>query len=100
MADRLTETPDLAGLPRWPLDQVREMLRLDGTPDFPARPDWLILALAPDGRWLGTSAMIRFRTRPVLYNELTAVVPEARGAGWPCRSSFRPLPAPRGKATC
>ncbi|MFB9990572.1 GNAT family N-acetyltransferase [Deinococcus oregonensis] len=81
VADRLTETPDLAGLPRWPLEQVREMLRLDGTPDFPARPDWLILALAPDGTWLGTTAMIRFRTRPVLYNELTAVMPQARGRG-------------------
>lgn len=81
VADRLTETPDLAGLPRWPLAQVREVLRLDGTPDFPSRPDWLILALAPDGAWLGTTAMIRFRTRPVLYNELTAVIPEARGRG-------------------
>lgn len=81
VADRLTETPDLVGLPRWPLAQVREILRLDGTPDFPARPDWLILAVAPDGEWLGTSAMIRFRTRPVLYNELTAVISTARGRG-------------------
>lgn len=81
VADRLTETPDLAGHPRWPLDQVREMLRLDGTADFPARPDWLILAVAPGGAWLGTTAMIRFRTRPVLYNELTAVIPGARGRG-------------------
>ncbi|ANE42811.1 GNAT family N-acetyltransferase [Deinococcus puniceus] len=80
-ADRLTETPDLAGHPRWPLAQVREMLRLDGTPDFPARPDWLILAIAPDGEWLGTSAMIGFASRPFLYNELTAVIPAARGRG-------------------
>ncbi|UQN07179.1 GNAT family N-acetyltransferase [Deinococcus sp. QL22] len=81
VADRLTETPDMAGHSRWPLEQVREMLRLDGTPDFPARPDWLILALAPDGTWLGTTAMIGLVSRPFLYNELTAVIPKARGRG-------------------
>jgi GNAT superfamily N-acetyltransferase len=81
VADGLTQTPDLAGHPRWPLAQVRETLRLDGTPDFPARPDWLILAVAPSGEWLGTTAMIGFRTRPFVYNELTAVIPEARGRG-------------------
>ncbi|GGR72772.1 GNAT family N-acetyltransferase [Deinococcus seoulensis] len=77
VADRLTETPDLAGHPRWPLTRVREILRLDHDP----RPDWLVLALGPDGEWLGTSAMIRFRSLPFAYNELTALHPQARGRG-------------------
>lgn len=77
VADRLIETPDLAGHPRWPLTQVREILRLDHDP----RPDWLVLALGPDGEWLGTSAMIRFRSLPFAYNELTALHPQARGRG-------------------
>ncbi|MFW8627218.1 GNAT family N-acetyltransferase [Deinococcus sp. ME38] len=77
VADRLIETPDLAGHPRWPLSQVREILRLDHDP----RPDWLVLAVDPDGEWLGTTAMIRFRSLPFAYNELTALHPQARGRG-------------------
>lgn len=77
VADRLIETPDLAGHPRWPLSQVREILRLDHDP----RPDWLVLAVGPDGEWLGTTAMIRFRSLPFAYNELTALHPQARGRG-------------------
>lgn len=75
VADRLTEAPDLAGHPRWPLSQVREMLRLDHDP----RPDWLILAVSPGGEWLGTTAMVQ--VRDFVYNELTATHPQARGRG-------------------
>ncbi|GMA17260.1 GNAT family N-acetyltransferase [Deinococcus metallilatus] len=74
-ADRLIETPDLAGHPRWPLAQVRETLHLDHA----AYPKWLILAVGPDGEWLGTTAMVRYRE--MAYNELTAVHPRARGRG-------------------
>ncbi|WP_034385897.1 GNAT family N-acetyltransferase [Deinococcus sp. YIM 77859] len=74
-ADRLPETPDLAGHPRWPLPQVREILHLDHDP----RPDWLILAVGPQGEWLGTTAMVRYRE--MAYNELTATHPQARGRG-------------------
>lgn len=75
VADRLTETPDLAGHPRWSLGQVREILHLDHDP----RQDWLILALGQQGEWLGTTAMVRIRD--FVYNELTAVHPAARGRG-------------------
>lgn len=74
-ADRLTETPDLAGHPRWPLSQVREMLRLD----HGGRLDWLIVAVSPRGEWLGTTAMVQIRE--FVYNELTATHPGARGRG-------------------
>ncbi|GGM20824.1 GNAT family N-acetyltransferase [Deinococcus aerophilus] len=77
VADRLTETPDLAGHPRWPLEQVREILRLDHAP----RPEWLVLAVGPDGQWLGTTAMVAVASGTVAYNELTAVAPGARGRG-------------------
>lgn len=75
IADRLTETPDLAGHPRWPLAQVREVLHLGHDP----HPDWLILALGPEGEWLGTTAMVAYRD--MAYNELTAIHPAARGRG-------------------
>ncbi|MEF2280193.1 GNAT family N-acetyltransferase [Deinococcus sp. YIM 134068] len=75
VADRLTETPDLAGHPRWPPPQVREMLHLGHDP----RPDWLILAVSPEGEWLGTTAMVQIRD--FVYNELTATHPQARGQG-------------------
>lgn len=75
VADRLTETPDLAGHPRWPLGEVRAILHLDRDP----RPDWLLLAVGPGGEWLGTTAMVRIRD--FVYNELTAVHPAARGRG-------------------
>ena len=77
VADRLTETPDLAGHPRWPLLQVRDVLHLDSDP----RPDWLILAVGNEGEWLGTTAMIRFQHASMAYNELTATHPQARGRG-------------------
>nr|WP_174368944.1 GNAT family N-acetyltransferase [Deinococcus sp. JMULE3] len=75
VADRLTETPDLAGYPRWTPMQVRGALRLETDP----RPDWLILALGPGGEWLGTTAMVGFQHLPFVYNELTATHPQARG---------------------
>ncbi|MDL2343090.1 GNAT family N-acetyltransferase [Deinococcus sp. MIMF12] len=75
VADRLTETPDLAGHPRWPSAQVREALRLDGH----GRLDWLILAVGPGGHWLGTAAVIP--QRDLAHNLLTATHPEARGQG-------------------
>lgn len=75
VADRLTETPDLTGHPRWPLAQVREALRLDEH----GRLDWLILAVGPGDNWLGTAAMIP--QREFAYNFLTAIHPEARGQG-------------------
>ncbi len=77
VADRLTETPDLAGHPRWPRAQVREILRLDHAP----HPEWLVLAVGPGGQWLGTTAMVAVASGTVAYNELTAVAPEARGRG-------------------
>ncbi|BDP40307.1 GNAT family N-acetyltransferase [Deinococcus aetherius] len=73
VADRLTETPDLAGHPRWSLPQVREILHLD----HDARPEWLVLAVGPGGEWLGTTAMVRIRD--FVYNEITATHPQARG---------------------
>jgi GNAT superfamily N-acetyltransferase len=75
VADRLTETPDLAGHPRWPLAQVREVLHLDRNPP----PDWLILAVGSGGDWLGTTAMVAYQK--LAYNELTATHPQARGRG-------------------
>lgn len=77
VADRLTETPDLAGHPRWPRAQVRDLMHLNHDP----RPDWLILALGPGGEWLGTTAMIQFPHARMAYNELTATHPAARGRG-------------------
>lgn len=75
VADRLPDTPDLAGHPRWPLAQVRETLHLDRDP----RPEWLVQALAPDGTLLGISALVHYRD--MAYNEFTAVHPQARGRG-------------------
>ncbi|MVN89427.1 GNAT family N-acetyltransferase [Deinococcus sp. HMF7620] len=75
VADRLTETPDLMGYPRWSLAQVRAELRLDRDP----RPDWLVVALGPQGQWWGTSATLLFRDPPFAYNALTAIHSEARG---------------------
>lgn len=75
VAGRLTETPDLAGHPRWPLAQVREILHLDHDP----HPDWLILAVGLEREWLGTTAMVAYRS--LAYNELTATHPQARGRG-------------------
>ncbi|KQR04680.1 GNAT family N-acetyltransferase [Deinococcus sp. Leaf326] len=74
-ADRLTETPDLAGHPRWSAAQVRAGLHLDHDP----HPEWLVLATGPGGEWLGTSALVRYGD--LAYNELTAVQPHARGRG-------------------
>ncbi|GGL02499.1 GNAT family N-acetyltransferase [Deinococcus radiotolerans] len=77
VADRLMDTPDLSGYPRWTSAQVREILRLESDP----RPDWLMLAVGPDGEWLGTTVMVRFRHLPFVYNELTALHPSARRRG-------------------
>ncbi|GAA5502103.1 hypothetical protein Dxin01_01842 [Deinococcus xinjiangensis] len=76
VADRLTETPDLAGHPRWPLAEVAKLLHLDRAE---ARPEWLILALNPKGEWLGTTALLRYGD--MAYNEFTATQPQARGRG-------------------
>ncbi|MEW6422169.1 MAG: GNAT family N-acetyltransferase [Deinococcota bacterium] len=85
VADRLIETPDLAGHPRWPLSQVREILHLDDDP----RPDWLILAVGPGGEWLGTTAMVAYRD--MASNELTAMHPQARGRGLALRLKLHAL---------
>ncbi len=77
VADRATETPDLAGHPRWPRSQVREVLRLDTNP----RPEWLVLARGLDGEWLGITAMVSIFGGQAAYNELTAVHLSARGRG-------------------
>ncbi|WP_328774664.1 GNAT family N-acetyltransferase [Deinococcus aquaedulcis] len=77
VADRLTETPDLRSHPRWPLAEVRRLLRLEASP----RPDWWVLAVGPQGEWLGTSILESFQRQNFGYNSLTAVVPEARGRG-------------------
>ncbi|SMB88718.1 GNAT family N-acetyltransferase [Deinococcus hopiensis] len=77
VADRLPETPDLTGHPRWPLAQIRETFHLNHDP----RPDWLILAVSKEGEWLGTTAMVVYRHANMAYNEFTAVHPEARGRG-------------------
>ena len=74
-ADRLTETPDLAGHPRWSAAQVRASLHLDHDP----HPEWLVVATGQGGGWLGTSALVRYGS--LAYNELTALVPHARGRG-------------------
>lgn len=74
-ADRLTETPDLAGHPRWSPAQVRGGLHLNHDP----HPEWLVLATGPGGDWLGTSALVRYGS--LAYNELTATHPHARGRG-------------------
>ncbi|WP_243398222.1 GNAT family N-acetyltransferase [Deinococcus koreensis] len=89
VADRLTETPDLAGHPRWPLGQVRQALHLDSDP----RPDWFILAVSPQGEWLGTTAMIRIRHANMAYNELTATHPQARGRGLALPLKLQAIPA-------
>lgn len=77
VAERLTETPDLAGHPRWPREQVRGVLHLGHDP----RPDWLVLALGPQGEWLGTTAMVAFPHVGMAYNQFTGVIPSARGRG-------------------
>ncbi|PTA67503.1 GNAT family N-acetyltransferase [Deinococcus arcticus] len=77
VADRLTETPDLRGHPRWPLAEVRRLLRLNAV----ARPDWWVLAVGPQGEWLGTSILEGFHRQNFGYNSLTATAPEARGRG-------------------
>ncbi|WP_288434997.1 GNAT family N-acetyltransferase [uncultured Deinococcus sp.] len=74
-AERLTETPDLAGHPRWSAAQVRASLHLDHDP----HPEWLVLATGPDGGWLGTSALVRYGD--LAYNALTALTLPARGRG-------------------
>lgn len=76
VADRLTETPDLAGHPRWSLGEVAKLLHLDREEPH---PEWLILALDSAGRWLGTTALVRYGD--MAYNEFTAIQPVARGRG-------------------
>ena len=75
VADLLTDTPDLRGHPRWPLDEVARLLHIG----VDARPDWLLLVVSPTGEWLGTTAMIRYGD--TAYNEFTAVRPASRGHG-------------------
>lgn len=72
VADRLTETPDLRGHPRWPLAEVEKLLGH-------SRADWLLLAVSPVGEWLGTTALVSYG--PLAYNQLTATHPQARGRG-------------------
>jgi GNAT superfamily N-acetyltransferase len=77
--DLLTQTPDLAGQPRWTPAQLRAHLR-----DHPrARPDWTLVAVTETdggpGSWLGVCQGAVISTG--IYNEFTGVVPAARGQG-------------------
>lgn len=75
IADLLPDTPDLAGHPRWSAEQVREVFHMNHDP----HPEWQLLAVGPDGEWLGLTVMVRYGD--LAYNEFTAVVPPARGRG-------------------
>lgn len=73
--DLLTQTPDLEDQPRWTPEQLRAHVR-----DHPrARPDWTLLAVGQGNEWLGLCQGASISTG--IYNELTAVVPSARGQG-------------------
>lgn len=75
IAELLTHTPDLAGLPRWSAEQVREVFHMNSDP----HPEWQLLALGPQGEWLGLTVMVRYGD--MAYNEFTAILPQARGRG-------------------
>lgn len=53
-SDRLMDTPDLAGHPRWSVKEVRRTLHLDDDP----HPEWIFLAVSPHGKCLGSSALV------------------------------------------
>ncbi|WP_169737169.1 GNAT family N-acetyltransferase [Deinococcus pimensis] len=72
-ADRLTETPDMKGMPRWTREQVRQALL-----DEDAQPEWTVVARRGE-QWLGFSILTRHPRGA--YNFITAVRPEARGVG-------------------
>ena len=73
--DLLTQTPDLAGLPRWTPEQLQAHTR-----DNPrARADWTLLAVSETGEWLGLCQGVQISTG--IYNEFTGVVSQARGQG-------------------
>lgn len=78
-ADRLMETPDLRGHPRWPLAQVRQTLHLHDDPHL----EWIFLAVSAAGEWLGHTAVVAYGD--MAYNELTALHPQARGLGLPLK---------------
>lgn len=75
IAELLTHTPDLAGLPRWDAEQVREVFHMTQDP----HPEWQLLALGPGGEWLGLTVMVRYDK--TAHNKFTAVLPQARGRG-------------------
>lgn len=75
ISELLTHTPDLAGLPRWEAEQVREVFHMHSDP----HPEWQLLALGPQGGWLGLTVMVRYGE--MVYNEVTATLPQARGRG-------------------
>ncbi|ULH14408.1 GNAT family N-acetyltransferase [Deinococcus sp. KNUC1210] len=71
----LTQTPDLAGQPRWTPEALRLVLR-----DSPRlRPEWLLLAVDEHGETVGLCHGVPISTG--IYNEFTAVLPGARGRG-------------------
>ncbi len=73
--DLLTDTPDMAGQPRWAPEQLRAHTR-----DNPrARADWTLLAVSETGEWLGLCQGVQISTG--IYNEFTGVIPAARGLG-------------------
>lgn len=73
--DLLTQTPDLAGQPRWTTEHLQSHVR-----DNPRlRPDWQLVAVNADGEWLGLCQGLPISTG--MYNEFTAVVAQARGRG-------------------
>lgn len=74
-ADLLTQTPDLAGQPRWSPGQVAALVR-DNPRTVPA---WTLVAERA-GDWLGLAVAVRLSDGGA-YNELTGVLPAARGSG-------------------
>jgi len=73
--DLLTQTPDLAGQPRWTPAVLRAAMR-----DNPrARPEWTLVAADASGAWLGLCQGVTISTG--IYNEFTGVIAKARGQG-------------------
>jgi GNAT superfamily N-acetyltransferase len=73
LIDALAETPDFRDLPRWTEDAARESLQTNPQ----TRLNWLITARR-GGTLIGFTAALAHRGA---YNQMTAVVPQARGLG-------------------
>lgn len=73
-ADRLDETPDMQGIPRWTRERVRHQLFDNSN----ARPEWTVLAQR-GGEWLGLTVLLKLGDES--YSFLTGVAPPYRGLG-------------------